>query len=127
VPSRLWGPWTVVIVFTLAGVLIGADIALWLWDKPVSHAIPVVAGLFIGALIPVFVWVQKPINRLSACPHCGSKDFRRSYVAGTVDQIRGLLGIHAFRCRGCTRRFFGRDEAVGNGEEHANLGSESFK
>jgi hypothetical protein len=79
-------------------------------------------------LIPVYVWFQKPINRSSVCPRCGSKDFRRSYIFGVVDRIRVFFGIHPFRCRGCTHRFLGRDEAVEKGREQPDSpNSESFK
>jgi len=71
----------------------------------------VLAGVsFCGLLwlIPIFVWFQKPIYRTSSCPRCGSKDFRPSLVATSVDRIRVFFGIYPFRCRGCTRRFVGR-------------------
>lgn len=53
--SRLWGPWTVIIVFTLAGGLIGGDIALCPWVIGVSLTIPITAGLLTGLLSGVFI------------------------------------------------------------------------
>ena len=53
--SRFWGPWTVILIFTLAGGLIGGDIALWPWDEHVSFAIPVAGGLLTGGLAGAFI------------------------------------------------------------------------
>ena len=59
-PSRGWGPWVVIAIYTLAGGLIGVDIALWPWDQPVSFQVPTaigaVAGLLAGIII---VWVVR--------------------------------------------------------------------
>ena len=64
--SKLWGPWTVIIVFSLAGGLIGGDIALWPWDEPISHTIPVVAGVLTGFLVGVFLaWFVGQMQELS--------------------------------------------------------------
>jgi hypothetical protein len=64
--SRLWGPWTVIIVFTLAGGLIGVDIALWPWDTPISTTIPVIAGLLTGVLAGIFIaWFVRQLEELS--------------------------------------------------------------
>ena len=63
--SRLWGPWTVIIVFTLAGTLIGGDIALWPWDEPISHTIPVIAGFLTGGLAGVIIaWFVRQTQEL---------------------------------------------------------------
>jgi hypothetical protein len=64
-PSRIWGPLIVIGIFALAGGLIGADIALWPWDEPISLPIPVtvgaIAGLVAGVLI---VWVVRQVEDL---------------------------------------------------------------
>jgi len=74
-----------------------------------------VAGLWwLVWLIPFYVWFQKPINKESLCPNCGSRDFRHSIIAGKVDRIRLFFSIHPYRCRGCTRRFFGRLAVLDN-------------
>ena len=63
--SRLWGPWSVVFVFTLAGALVGGDIALWPWDEPIPFNIPVATGLLTGLLIGVFIaWVLRQVEEL---------------------------------------------------------------
>jgi hypothetical protein len=59
-------------------------------------------------------WFRPPMgSKRAACPHCGSKDIRPSRHADRIDRMRRSLGIHAFRCRGCLRRFPSR-------VEHAN-------
>ncbi len=64
--SRLWGPWTVIVVFTLAGGFIGGDIALWEWDSQVSPMIPVTAGLLTGVLGGSFIaWFVQQMEELS--------------------------------------------------------------
>jgi len=64
--SRLWGPWGVIIVFTLAGGLVGGDIALWPWDTKISMIIPVGAGLLTGTLSGVFIaWFLRQLEELS--------------------------------------------------------------
>jgi hypothetical protein len=56
-------------------------------------------------------WFRPPIgSKGAACPHCGSKDIRPSRHADRIDRMRRYLGIHAFRCRGCLRRFPSRVE-----------------
>jgi hypothetical protein len=50
---------------------------------------------------------RKPIELTTACPACGSKDFRPSYEVA-LDPVRKKLGIYPFRCRGCAKRFFRR-------------------
>ncbi len=53
-------------IFALAGGLIGADIALWPWDEPVSLPIPVTIGSVIGFLAGVFtVWVVRQVEELN--------------------------------------------------------------
>jgi hypothetical protein len=64
--SRLWGPWGVITVFTLAGGLIGGDIALWPWDTTISTAIPIVSGLLTGMFAGVFTaWFLRQLEELS--------------------------------------------------------------
>lgn len=65
------------------------------------------AGLlwFLLWLFGAAAWVRGPVEE---CPRCGSKDFRKSQTLGLVDRARKLVGVRAFRCRGCTRRFPGR-------------------
>jgi hypothetical protein len=47
-------------VFSLAGGLIGADIALWPWDVPVSLPVPTMAGVIAGLITGVLiVWVVR--------------------------------------------------------------------
>ena len=63
--SRLWGPWTVILVFTLAGGLIGGDIALWPWDEHVSFVIPVASGLLTGGLAGTFIaWFVRQMEEI---------------------------------------------------------------
>ena len=53
--SQLWGPKTVVIVFALAGGLVGADIALWPWDGQISILYSVITGLLTGGFAGGFI------------------------------------------------------------------------
>jgi hypothetical protein len=53
--SQMWGPWTVIVSFAVAGGLIGGDIALWQWDGHASFTIPVVSGLLTGGLAGGFI------------------------------------------------------------------------
>lgn len=53
--SRLWGPKTVIVVFTLAGGLIGGDLAMWPWDGHVSIVTSVATGLLTGGLAGAFI------------------------------------------------------------------------
>jgi hypothetical protein len=63
--SRLWGPWTVILVFTLAGGLIGGDIALWPGDERVSFVIPVASGLLTGGLFGAFIaWFIRQMDEV---------------------------------------------------------------
>ena len=39
------------------------------------------------------------------CANCGSKQIRRARYANLGERLRGILGIHPFRCRRCTHRF----------------------
>ena len=62
-PSRIWGPLTVMGIFALAGALIGADIALWPSDTPMSLPIPIAIGSVVGFVVGVFVvWVVRRIE-----------------------------------------------------------------
>lgn len=64
--SRLWGPQGVISVFTLAGGLIGADIAFWPWDSQILVLLPIGAGLVTGALSGVFIaWFLRQLENLS--------------------------------------------------------------
>jgi hypothetical protein len=54
-PSWIWGPLAVIGIFALAGGLIGADIALFPWDEPMSLPIPVTIGLLVGFFTGVFI------------------------------------------------------------------------
>jgi hypothetical protein len=65
-PVRIWGPLTVIGVFTLAGALVGADIALFPWDDPISLPIPVTIGLIVGFLSGAFiVWTIRQVEQLN--------------------------------------------------------------
>ncbi len=55
------------------------------------------------------------------CPSCGSTDTRHSYPGGALDMFMELFGKRPFRCRGCRKRFYGRDDA---GREQQSGGSE---
>ena len=39
------------------------------------------------------------------CAHCGSRQIRRARYLNWGERLRGVLGIHPFRCRKCTHRF----------------------
>lgn len=39
------------------------------------------------------------------CANCGSKQIRRARYANWAERLRGVIGIHPFRCRRCTHRF----------------------
>jgi len=55
----------VIVVFTLAGAIIGGDIALWPWDEPIPFRIPVATGLLTGLLAGVFIaWVVRQVDEL---------------------------------------------------------------
>ena len=57
---------TVIGVFTLAGALVGADIALFPWDDPISLPIPVTIGLIVGFLSGAFiVWTIRQVEQLN--------------------------------------------------------------
>jgi hypothetical protein len=38
------------------------------------------------------------------CANCGSKQIRRARYANWAERLRGIMGIHPFRCRRCTHR-----------------------
>ena len=63
--SRVLGPLIVVGIYTLAGGLIGADIALWPWDDPISLSnlttLGATGGFIAGVLI---VWVVREVEAL---------------------------------------------------------------
>lgn len=42
------------------------------------------------------------------CPKCGSSDIRFSRKRERFQGLRGFMGVHRFRCRGCGKRFEGR-------------------
>jgi hypothetical protein len=58
--------------------------------------------------LPIQAWFRKSIDESPECPACGSKDIRHSHINSGADRFRKKLGLHPFRCRGCTRRFFSR-------------------
>jgi hypothetical protein len=65
-PSRIWGPLIVIGIFALAGGLIGADIALYPWDQPISLLIPVTLGVILGFFTGVFiVWAVRQVEELN--------------------------------------------------------------
>jgi hypothetical protein len=65
-PSRIWGPLIVIGIFALAGGLIGADIALYPWDQPISLLISVTLGVIIGFFTGVFiVWAVRQVEELN--------------------------------------------------------------
>lgn len=39
------------------------------------------------------------------CPNCSSKQIRRARYQNWGERLRGILGVHPFRCRKCTHRF----------------------
>jgi NhaP-type Na+/H+ or K+/H+ antiporter len=52
-------------IFSLAGALVGADIALWPWEDPISLPIPTVVGLIVGFLSGVLiVWAIRRVEEL---------------------------------------------------------------
>ena len=54
---------TVIGVFSLAGALIGADVALFPWDDPIRFPVPVTVGLILGFLTGLFiVWVVRQVE-----------------------------------------------------------------
>jgi hypothetical protein len=63
-------------------------------------------------LLPIHAWFRKPIDSAAKCPCCGSKDFRISYSKSPLDRFRKRLGLHPYRCRGCTRRFISRSAGI---------------
>lgn len=63
--SHIWGPKVVIGVFTLAGGLIGGDVALWPWSQPMSFEIPVAVGLLSGFLAGAFIaWAIREVEVL---------------------------------------------------------------
>lgn len=69
------------------------------------------AVLFAGCLLlGLIVWLL-PLSALfnmsvQSCPLCGSKDVRRSKMAGVTDRMRTAIGFHPHRCRSCQGRFY---------------------
>ena len=64
--SQLWGPTTVIVVFTVAGGLIGGDIALGPFDGQVSIVLAVATGLVAGGLGGAFIaWFVRQIEELN--------------------------------------------------------------
>jgi hypothetical protein len=70
--------------------------------------------LYMLWLLPIQAWFRKPIEVSAECPHCGSKDFRPSYISNAMDRLRKRIGLHPFRCRACTRRFVSRSSGPAN-------------
>jgi hypothetical protein len=64
-------------------------------------------------LLPVHAWFRQPIELSGVCPNCGSRDFRSSHTTSPIDRIRKKLGLHPYRCRGCTKRFISRSTGDG--------------
>jgi hypothetical protein len=63
---QLWGPTTVIIVFALAGGLIGGDIALWPGDGHLSMTISVVTGLLTGGVAGwIIAWFVRQMQGLN--------------------------------------------------------------
>jgi hypothetical protein len=60
-PSRIWGPLIVIGIFSLAGGLIGADIALWPAGEATGLAVPVIIGVVAGFIAGVLIvwWVRE--------------------------------------------------------------------
>jgi hypothetical protein len=53
-------------IFALAGAIIGADIALWPWDEPISLPIPTTLGLIAGLLAGLLiVWAVRQVEELT--------------------------------------------------------------
>jgi len=64
-PTRIWGPLTVIGVFGLAGGLIGADVALYPWDNPVSLPMSITIGTVVGLLSGAFItWTIRQMEGL---------------------------------------------------------------
>jgi hypothetical protein len=62
-PSRIWGPLIVMAVFSLAGGIIGADVAWWPAGQANSLVLPVAFGLIAGFLIGVLVvWYVREVE-----------------------------------------------------------------
>ena len=40
------------------------------------------------------------------CPRCGSKHLRRSRRTGLIERLRGIFGLHPYRCHECLSRSF---------------------
>jgi proteasome lid subunit RPN8/RPN11 len=40
------------------------------------------------------------------CPKCGSRHLRRSRRNGSIERLRGFLGLHPYRCHECLSRSF---------------------
>ena len=70
-----------------------------------AAVIPLLLVVYATCALPVLALFRKPIEESAECPLCGSKDFRLSYLMSPMDRVRKFLGLYAFRCRGCTKRF----------------------
>ena len=51
-----------------------------------------------------------PADNILRCPNCGGRDIRHTQHSGLVDNLMLLLQRVPFRCRGCQKRFYRRDE-----------------
>lgn len=61
--SRFWGPVIVIGIYALAGGVIGADIALWPRDNPISLPVPTMVGLVSGLVAGVLiVWFVRQME-----------------------------------------------------------------
>jgi DNA-directed RNA polymerase subunit RPC12/RpoP len=43
-----------------------------------------------------------------SCPRCGWHNTRLSHTSNVLDMMAGLLGMRAYRCRSCGKRFRAR-------------------
>ena len=51
------------------------------------------------------------------CPSCGGSDIRESLHNGLRDELLGMFGFVAYRCRACRRRFYRRPPDEDSAEE----------
>lgn len=62
-PSRIWGPLIVMGIFSIAGGIIGADIAMWPVPDGTSLAMPITLGLIGGFIAGVLiVWYVRELE-----------------------------------------------------------------
>ena len=62
-PSRIWGPLIVLGIFSLAGGVIGADIAMWPSADGTSLIMPVIMGVIAGFVAGVLiVWYVRELE-----------------------------------------------------------------